>query len=287
MKDNIFEILENKYNTFSKTFKHISDYVRDNYSDISFMSIKEFSEEVGVSPASITRFTQEIGFGGYPAFQRKIQELLQNEIGAMREIKNSISEKIHEDDLLKKTIELNIRNIENTYSDVTNNSFKNAIDILSKARQIYIIGLRSSYCVAYYLYFMLNQFMDNVILLSPGTGDIFDRIYSIDKSDVLFAIGFQRYTKLTLQIIEFFEKHMSPIIALTDKVSSPIAVKSNTLLIAKNSSTTYSFVSAMTILNALIIGMGKRNAQDTLSSLKEKEKIAVENGIYWTPEYKK
>lgn len=280
MKANVFLLIDDKYNTLSKTFKIISDYIRQNYTIISFLSIKELSEKIGVSPASITRFSQELGFSGYPAFQKEIQTILQKEISPMREIKNSISEHSNDEDLLKKTINTNIENLEKTYSDSLDESFKKAIGLIKNARNVYITGMRSSFSVAYYLYFMLGQFMDNVILLSAGTQDIFDRISYINSNDVLVAVSFSKYTKLTSQVVQHFKKQNCSIIAVTDSHASPVAINANALLIAKNSSTTYSFVSAMTILNALIIGIGKLDREKTLKVLKEKERISIENDIY-------
>lgn len=276
----IFNLIDEKYEFFSKTFKIISDYIKQNYSSISFLSIQELSEKVGVSPASITRFSQEIGFSGYPAFQKEIQMWLQKEIIPMKEIKNSIAECENEENILKRTIDQNIETLSKIYSSNLNESFNKAIELIHKARRVYIVGMRSSYSVAYYLYFMLSQFMDNVILLETGKGDIFDRISYSKKEDVLVAISFSKYTKLTYQVVQYFSNNGSPIISVTDSFSSPIAIKSDAVLIAPNSSTTYSFVSAMSILNALIIGIGKKDKQRTLEKMKEKEKVAIDNDIY-------
>ena len=69
MENNIFYKIDTKYDSLSKTFKIIADFVKENYTVLSFLSVKELTEKTGVSAASITRFAQEIGFSGYPAFQ--------------------------------------------------------------------------------------------------------------------------------------------------------------------------------------------------------------------------
>lgn len=280
MENNIFYKIDTKYDSLSKTFKIIADFVKENYTVLSFLSVKELTEKTGVSAASITRFAQEIGFSGYPAFQKEIQKVVKKEIVPMREFKHFISSPNDYDNVLQKTIDLNINTLKTTYSDELYESFQKAIDIVTKSRKVYIIGSRSSFAVAYYLNFMLRGFMENVELLSAGTEDISTKLSYIKKEDVLITISFSHYTKFTSKITEYFKNNGSKIIAITDSYSSPVAIKADTTLIAKNSTDTYSFVSAMTILNALVVKLGKVNKNETLKKLKEQEKIAFETGIY-------
>lgn len=280
MENNIFYLIDGKYDSFSKTNKLIASYVKQNYKIISFLSINELKEKTGVSTASITRFAQELGFNGYPDFQREVQKLLQKEITPMKEMKNFITSSRENENILKLTIDLNIKTLEATYNDELYESFKKAVDIINNAEKIYILGLRSSFSVGYYLSFMLRQFMSNIELLTAGTDDIYDRLSYVKKNDILITISFSKYTKLTSRITNYFKQKGNKIIAVTDSYSSPVAILGDTTLIAKSSSTTYSFVSAMTILNALIVAIGKQNTENTMKILKEKERILSDNDIY-------
>lgn len=80
MENNIFNIIEEKYSSFTKTFKLISDYIKKNYSNIVFLSIQELAESMGVSTSSITRYCKELGYEGYSEFQKAIQLLVQKDI---------------------------------------------------------------------------------------------------------------------------------------------------------------------------------------------------------------
>lgn len=279
MSKDIFSLLESKYSNLSKTFKLIADYIKENYSTIPFLSIKELKDRIGVSSASITRFSQELGFSGYPAFQKAVQKVVEKEIAHMREVKSSISDS-DEKDILKNTIDLNIEILKSTYSDDLYDSFNTAIELIENCKKVYILGLRSSYTVAYYLYYMLGQFMENIELLSVGTGDVFNKLAYINKEDILIAINFAQCTKNTSKITQYFKKNGNKIIAITDSYSSPVAIRADAVLFARNSPNTYSFVSAMTILNALIIKLGKINKDKTLNMLKQQEIIAIENDVY-------
>ena len=280
MDKNIFNMIDEKYNSLSKTFKIVADFVKENYSVMSFLSIKEMTERTGVSSASITRFAQELGFSGYPAFQKEIQKIVKKEIVPMREFKHFLSSSQKNDNVLKKTIDLNINTLKTTYSDELYETFQKTVELILTGRKVYIIGSRSSYSVAYYLNFMLRGFMENVELLSAGTEDISTKLAYIKKEDVLISISFSHYTKFTSDITNYFKEKGSKIIAVTDSYSSPVAIKADAVLISKNSTDTYSFVSAMTILNALVVRLGSVDKVKTLNKMKEQERIAFETGIY-------
>ena len=70
------------------------------------------------------------------------------------------------------------------------------------------------------------------------------------------------------------------IISITDSYSAPIALKSTTVMLAKNSLDSYSFVSAMTIANSLVTALGKIDKEGTLKRLEKQDEIAIKNNIY-------
>ncbi|GAA0725674.1 MurR/RpiR family transcriptional regulator [Clostridium malenominatum] len=280
MENNVFNIVDKKYSSFTKTFKLIADYIKENYSDIVFLSIQELGDSMGVSNSSITRFCRELGYGGYAEFQKALQSLIQKDITPMKEIKKSISDLRDEEDILQKTIELNIATLQSMYSESMKKDFQQAVELVSEGKKVYIVGTRSTFTVAFYLYFMLSRFMDNVVLLSPGQMDVYDKISSIDKEDVLISISFSRYTKFTSDVTNFFKNKGCKIVVVTDSHSSPVAVKGNCVLILKNSSSTYSYVATMTALNALVTAVGAKNQEETLAKMDEKEKNCFENDIY-------
>lgn len=277
----LFHLLDQHYATFSKTQKIICDYIREHYLDLPYLPIAALSERIGVSVGSITGFCKVLGFAGFTAFQKELQRIAQQELFSMREIKNSIAEASSNEGILKEIIDSNILNLQRTQTEHLDQAFDEAIDLLCGARKIYVVGLRSAYAVAHYFYFTLSDFKDNVTLLSIAEGDVYDRIMHISPNDVLVTIGFEKYTKATCDITRFFQERNCKIIALTDKLSSPLASMADTVLIAHNCSTTFSFVSAMTILNALVVGTGRRNQKRTLRELDAKQTVLRECNVHF------
>lgn len=70
MKKKILNYLDGNYESFSKSFKKIADYIKYNQSIISFISINQLAIETETSPATITRFSKTLGLRDIRIFKR-------------------------------------------------------------------------------------------------------------------------------------------------------------------------------------------------------------------------
>lgn len=280
MKQNIITIIDEKYSEFSKNHKVLADYIKQNINIIAFLSIKELSEKSKISMATITRFTKEIGFDGYVSFQKYLSEMMKNNITPMKEIKEIINEK-EEKNILKNIIDSNANVLHNMYTENLNENFKKAIDILGNTEgKIYITASRSSYSVAYYLYFMLKGIREDIYLLTNENSDISLKLMYLEEKDKLIAISYARYSRFTYEMTKFFKEKKCRIISITDDINSPIALNSENVLLAKNSDISYSFVGAMTLANSIAVSLGRIDREKVFERMKLQDKIAIENGIY-------
>lgn len=279
MNNNIFLIIDEKYNNLSKTQKRLADYVKGNVHIVPFLTIGELGDKAGVSLASVTRFTRELGFAGYAEFQKNVAELIQKDVVPMREIKNSITSK-ESDNILRDSISSNINALNNLYTEELEENYNDSVLMIKNCRKLFIVASRSSYSVGYYLYFMLKGFIEDVELLTSGTSDISNKISHVQKEDCLISISYARYTKATYDITYYFHNIGCNIIAITDSYTSPIALKATRVLLAKNGVDTYSFVNAITLANSLVTSVGRLDIEDTLKKLEKQDKIALENDIY-------
>lgn len=87
MKENLIKLFDEEYSNFTKSFKKISDYIRYNQNIIAFISINELAKVTGTSPATITRFSKELGFSGYPDLQSVFQKSIESEASHMKALK--------------------------------------------------------------------------------------------------------------------------------------------------------------------------------------------------------
>ena len=283
MKDTIFTRIQAKYDALSPTHRKIADYIRQNYIEMTYQSISEISQKIGVSTGSITNFCKLMDYKGFQQLHDELRQVAKGEIFPLRDIQDSITtESLGEGArILQQVLEMNIENLQATFTDHLEQNFTAALTQLKKARNIYILGLRSCYALSYYFYFMLKDIgFNNVHLLSLGTGDIFDQVANVRRGDLIFSISFQTYTQATCDVTAYFLKRGAASVALRDLLSSPIAHRAKAVLIAKNATSTFSYVSAITILNALVIGLGRSDQDKTMLCLEERKALLQEQHVH-------
>ena len=283
MKDTIFTRIQAKYDALSPTHRKIADYIRQNYIEMTYQSISEISQKIGVSTGSITNFCKLMDYKGFQQLHDELRQVAKGEIFPLRDIQDSITtESLGEGArILQQVLEMNIENLQATFTDHLEQNFTAALTQLKKARNIYILGLRSCYALSYYFYFMLKDIgFNNVHLLSLGTGDIFDQVANVRRGDLIFSISFQTYTQATCDVTAYFLKRGAASVALTDLQSSPLAHGAKAVLIAKNATSTFSYVSAITILNALVIGLGRSDQDKTMRCLEERKALLQEQHVH-------
>lgn len=279
MKKEVLSNLEKNYLTYSKSFKKIVDFIKHNQSIVSFISINELAKETDTSPATITRFSKNLGFKGYPDFQRVFQKDVEISTSQMREFRDEIGS-IGTEGVLAEIISTNIGLLEEIDSFSKEALLEEAIKLIKGSRKLYILGARGSYALAYYLYFMLKELRKDVELMISGASDFTDRLLYSEKEDVLFTISFHPYTNFTCQVTEFFEKQGNKIITMTDKEDSILGNMSDLVITTKNGGKACSFVPGIVILNALILKFGSEQREESMERLDKLKNITDTFNIY-------
>lgn len=279
MKKEILKHLENNYDDFSKSFKKIVDFIRYNQSIVSFISINELAKETFTSPATITRFSKSLGFKGYPEFQKVFQKDVEKEASPMKEFRDTIVEGGQEN-VLAEVIETNIELLEEIDIEAIEMQLNQVVEMIKGSRKLFILGARGSYALAYYLYFMLKEFREDVELMISGASDFTDKLLYSQKEDLLFTISFHPYTNFTCQVAEFFKEQGNKVITMTDKKDSLLGNASDLVITTKNGGKAYTFVPGIVILNALLFKLGKEDKEGTIDRLDKLKSITDRFKIY-------
>ena len=102
---------------------------------------------------------------------------------------------------LGKTVgvsESTVEKIRQTEEMVSREEFSAAVNAILKAKRVYILGVRSVEPLANFLGYYLNYMFNNVHVVSGfGAGEMFEKIVSVNSSDVVIAFSFPRYSSTT------------------------------------------------------------------------------------------
>lgn len=241
----------------SKSQKKMANYVLDHPRDIALCSASELGSRVGVSESTVIRFSYTIGFSGYAELQKQMREhFFINEI-SLKNTQQTEMDISQNNSFHKQVMEKDRQSILTTMSQIDEASYYAAVQRLSKAKSVYVLGLRTSYSAANWLSFSLGLVKENVHFMRPETEDVIRTITQMNANSVVIIISFHRYLKETIQIAELVRKQKAYIIGLSDSMLAPIHVHSDVLFpIYSQNKSTFDVVSPLfSFMNAIVSGL--------------------------------
>ena len=279
---NLLSEIEARMPTFSKGQKLISHYILENYDKAAYMTASKLGSIVRVSESTVVRFAIELGYAGYPEFQHALQELVRTHLTSFQrmEVTNHL---IGKGDVLEKVLMLDIEKIRRTLDGINHDDFESAVNAIVGAKNIYIIGVRSSYTLAGFLNYNLRMIFDNVRLIETTSGgELFEQILNIGPQDVMIAISFPRYSKRVINAVAYAKRAGAQVISLTDSPDSPIACDVDQVLVAQSDMASFvdSLVAPLSLVNALIVAIASKREKELSQTFANLERIWDEYNVY-------
>ena len=102
--------MEEKYKKMSKGQKRLADYVTENYDKAVFLTAARLGEVVGVSESTVVRFATQLGYKGYPGFQKALEELVRNKLNSIQRMEVTYG-RISQSEILETVLQSDIEKI--------------------------------------------------------------------------------------------------------------------------------------------------------------------------------
>ena len=278
--------IDKNYEQMSKGQKLLADYILKNYDKAVFLTAAKLGKVVGVSESTVVRFATQLGYQGYPGFQKALEELVRNKLNSIQRMEVTYG-RISQSEILASVLQSDIEKIKLTLANMDQNAFELAVDTILNAKRIYVVGIRSCAPLANFLSFYLNLIFDNVTSVhTNSSSEIFEQLIRIGAEDVIIGISFPRYSMRTLKALEFASNRKAKVITLTDSVHSPMTLYSSCNLIARSdmASIVDSLVAPLSVVNALVVALCMKKQKDVIATLETLEQIWDEYQVYSSDE---
>ena len=282
MTRDILSVIQNSMPTFSKGQRLIARFILESYDKAAFMTASKLGKTVNVSESTVVRFAAELGYDGYPSMQNALQEMIRNKLTSIQRIEVA-NDRIGNQDILSMVMQSDIEKIRMTLEETDRASFRQAVDAILSAHRIYILGVRSAAALADFLGFYFNLIFDNIVLVhTTSASEIFEQLLRVGPEDVVIGISFPRYSSRTVKAMRFAKDRGANVIALTDSEASPLAEAATETLLAKSDMASFvdSLVAPLSLVNALIVAVGRRRNEDVEQIFADLEQIWSEYGVY-------
>lgn len=106
------------------------------------MTAARLGQQVGVSESTTVRFAMQLGYAGYPEFQRALEEMVMNRLNSVQRMQFTYG-RVPQGEILETVLQSDIEKIKMTLEEVDRSAFERAADTILSARTIYIVGIRS------------------------------------------------------------------------------------------------------------------------------------------------
>lgn len=226
----------------TKVEQLIANYFLEHRESLYFMTSKDIARELHVSDTSVIRLCRTLGYNGF----RELQRLLQMDLAATLDQQKYILpyQKIAEKRVDSKEmdmgdlLELSLRNLQNTYAKNPPASIRQAVEDILSSQHIFVGGFRGSAPAAGLLGTYLSQYTSHVEYSTRADSSCIETLLDYGEEDCVILIGTERYSKMARTLADMARESRSKLIAIVDKVTSPIAYQADVVLQADITSPT-------------------------------------------------
>lgn len=276
---NFSQNLNNMFNKFTRSQKNVANYLTDHLNVVAFCTLEELAEKIGVSTTTIIRFSRILGYTGYTEMQKDIQSNIQTKVSLPERLSG---QKMHPaNTLLVDSFQNDIDNMQRTLNAQKAEDLQAVIDSISQAPNVYVLGMRSSFSISYYMSSRLSEIRENVHLVQ-SVGMLYpEEIVSAKPGDVCIAYLFPRYSKLSTTIISWLKNEGVKIILFTSQNYSAVQGYGDIILPCSVSSLSYknSYAAPLSLANYLVAAIAQKNYAKSQQILQKTESI-LNQGFY-------
>ena len=266
--------------TLTRSHRVMADYVLAHPLQAATMPIDELAATLGVSVATANRFARALEFEGYPQFRAALVLGFEATLAPVEKLRSQLESPATAADVFASALKESERNLSLTRQALDAHSCEQAVDAILKAQRIYIIGFGASSWLGGLLQRNLDLYCNNVQLLASIESSSYGArvLTRLQPSDLLIALAFPRYFSDTILLARRARDAGVPVLALTDRVTSPLAPLASVALYAHTESQYFS--NSETTVLALVEALSSAVAHRAKDSLKAAAQLA-ESVLPW------
>ena len=246
------------------------------------MTAARLGQTAQVSESTVVRFAAELGYSGYPAMQKALQEIIRGKLTSVQRIQAS-QDQMTGNDILAAVMQRDMDSIHNAIEQVDRGEFQHVVELLLHAQHIYILGVRSSSFLAGYLNFYFHLLFKNVIYVqNTAAGEIYEQMIHIGPGDVMVGISFPRYSNMGIHAIQLAHDRGADVVAITDSQLSPLYPLATAALLVRCEALSYvdSLAAPLSLINALILAVGQRKRDEVAQVFADMEQVWSKYSIF-------
>jgi DNA-binding MurR/RpiR family transcriptional regulator len=239
----------------SKAERRVGRALLADYPSAGLASAATLAERAEVSPPTVLRFAQSLGYEGFTDLQVALRaELSARSSGPIARLPDAPAAGSILERLLQQARAQNDRAAE-TLAQLPASALEAAVTLLADTRRaVYLHGGRFSHLLAIHLAAHLEQLRPGIRVLDDPSGRDLGVMLEMSRTDVVVLFDYHRYQRSAAELASWVHRAGATVLLITDDLACPVAPDAEVVLAASSTvGTTYQSMAAGFLLTELLI----------------------------------
>jgi DNA-binding MurR/RpiR family transcriptional regulator len=238
-----------RFDEFSRSQKDVAQYIVDHLDEAAFQTAEELARRASTSSSTVVRFSQALGFEGFPELQQAArEEYRRRPAGGGWGAAAPLFSLDHTE--VEAALAADHINLEETARKLSRSQVEAAIDAIVAAERVLIAGTDQMAFFASYMRHLLMLLDLRAELVASPSQEALGRLSRIDERTLVIGLSAGRPHPLIARTMKLARHRRAATLAITDATLSEVARLARIRLYY--SSNTPAFVRSHTALLALI-----------------------------------
>ncbi|HEX5610515.1 MAG TPA: MurR/RpiR family transcriptional regulator [Solirubrobacterales bacterium] len=254
------DYIQERFEEFSRSQKDVARYIVDHLDEAAFLTAEELARRASTSSSTVVRFSQALGFEGYPELQQAAIEEYRSTIAASSASgAGALFSFDHSE--LEGSLSADYANLEETARKLTPEQVDDSVAALATAQRIVIVGVDQMAFFASYLRHTLSLLDIRAEIVASTGGESLQRLGRIDENTLVITLSAGRAHPLLLRAMKLALHRGARTLAISDATMSEVGEHAELTLYFSSNSPSFarSNTALMALVQALAYGLYARD----------------------------
>jgi len=237
------------YESLTPKGRILGDYILQNPRKAVFMTTKELAAAGRVSEATVVRFVTQLGYDAYSTFMQALREYVDMEL-TLLERAGRPEMQGRKADRLRRVVFEEMDNLQHYYEQADMDALIQLADLLEQSPQVFVVGSRLSYTLAYYLGWSLTKIRSGVQILKGSDSTAIDWLTIAPAGSLVIMIATTRYPNELIKLGKVVRRQGHTLAVMADSNICPLTHFAHHAIIAP--SRHIPFIGSIAIMGCII-----------------------------------
>ncbi len=256
--------IQARFDEFSRSQKDVAQYIVDHLDEVAFQTAEELARRANTSSSTVVRFSQALGFEGFPELQDSARQEYRRRYTAPDAVRGAVIEPLFSLDQneFETAISSDHVNVEETARKVSRSDVQATIEAIASADRVLIAGTDQMAFFASYLRHLLMLLDLRADIVASPSQEALSRLGRIDEHTLVIGLSAGRPHPLVVRAMKLARHRKARTVAITDATLSEVAKLASIRLYYSSNSPAYvrSHTALLSIIQALAYGVYARDA---------------------------